>query len=126
MGRDRQGVLGVDGDAELDYRGLAKWMVGPDATPFEASKPEVILKDAHLEEDVLHGYAYAHPKLGEGRLRTSTVLDITYDARATARVETKPPRSRVASTSVVMASASRMPSTARRPTPSWLAVKFRK
>lgn len=82
-------TLGVDGDAELDYRGLAKWMVGPDATPFEASKPEVILKDAHLEEDVLHGYAYAHPKLGEGRLRTSTVLDITYDARATARVETK-------------------------------------
>ncbi|DAC11057.1 MAG TPA: hypothetical protein D7I09_01695, partial [Candidatus Poseidoniales archaeon] len=82
-------TLGVDGDAELDYRGLAKWMVGPDATPFEASKPEVILKDAHLEEDVLHGYAYAHPKLGEGRLRTSTVLNITYDARATARVETK-------------------------------------
>jgi hypothetical protein len=81
--------LGVSGHAELDYRGLAKWMVGPDATPFEASKPEVLLKDAQLVEGALHGYAYAHPKLGEGRVRTSAVASITYDARATARVETK-------------------------------------
>ncbi len=81
-------TMGLSGHAELDYKGLARWMVGPDATPFEATKPEVILKDAHLEEGVLHGYAYAHPKLGEGRVRTTMVLDITFDARATARVET--------------------------------------
>jgi len=81
-------TMGLSGHAELDYKGLARWMVGPDATPFEATKPEVILKDAHLEEGVLHGYAYAHPKLGEGRVRTTMVLNITFDARATARVET--------------------------------------
>ena len=80
--------MGLSGHDELDYRSLAKWMVGPDAAPFEQGKLEVLLKDAHIEDDVLHGYAYAHPKLGEGRVRTSKVLNITYDARATARVET--------------------------------------
>ena len=37
----------------------------------------------------LKGYAYAHPKLGEGPVNTSSILGITYDERATARVETR-------------------------------------
>lgn len=81
--------MGVDEHAELDYKGLAKWMVGPDAGEFEAQKPKVVLKDAHLDGEVLRGYAYDHPTLGEGPLRTSNVLNITYDARATAHVETQ-------------------------------------
>ena len=53
------------------------------------SKEEVVMKDASIDGNVLSGYAYEHPKLGEGRLNSSSILNITYDDRATARVETK-------------------------------------
>ena len=59
-----------------------------DAEPTEY-KPEVVIRDAEIDDGRLKGYAYAHPKLGEGPVRTSTVLGITYDERATARVETR-------------------------------------
>ena len=57
-------------------------------------KSEVVIKDASIDEitysePILRGYAYAHPKLGEGSVETSQILKITYDERATARVETR-------------------------------------
>ena len=45
--------------------------------------------DCHFKDTKLHGHAYAHPKLGEGPVRSSSIVEITYDARATAHVETK-------------------------------------
>ena len=80
--------LGIGMDSEIDYRELAKYMVSSDAETIEY-KPEVIIRDAELADGCLKGYAYAHPKLGEGPVRTSTVLGIEYDERATARVETR-------------------------------------
>ena len=82
--------LGIEIDSEIDYRALAKFMVAsePKDTNF-ASKQEVVINEAAIEGDVLSGYAYEHPKLGEGRLNSSTILSITFDERATARVETK-------------------------------------
>ena len=35
------------------------------------------------------GFAYGHPKLGDTALRSSEILKVTYDNRATARVETR-------------------------------------
>ena len=55
----------------------------------QPSKPEVVIHDASIEGDRLSGYAYDHPKLGEGRINSSSVLGVTYDERATARVETQ-------------------------------------
>ena len=83
-------ALGIGLDSEIDYRELAKYMVSTegDAEPTEY-KPEVVIRDAEIDDGRLKGYAYAHPKLGEGPVRTSTVLGITYDERATARVETR-------------------------------------
>ena len=80
--------LGIGMDSEIDYRELAKYMVSSEAETIEY-KPEVIIRDAELADGCLKGYAYAHPKLGEGPVRTSTVLGIEYDERATARVETR-------------------------------------
>lgn len=82
--------LGIEIDSEIDYRALAKFMVAsePKDTNF-ASKQEVVINEAAIEGGVLSGYAYEHPKLGEGRLNSSTILSITFDERATARVETK-------------------------------------
>jgi hypothetical protein len=80
--------LGIGMDSEIDYRELAKYMVSSDAETIEY-KPEVIIRDAELADGCLKGYAYAHPKLGEGPVRTSSVLGIEYDERATARVETR-------------------------------------
>ncbi len=80
--------LGMCMDSEIDYRELAKYMVSSEAETIEY-KPEVIIRDAELADGCLKGYAYAHPKLGEGPVQTSTVLGIEYDERATARVETR-------------------------------------
>ena len=80
--------LGIGMDSEIDYREMAKYLVSSDAETIEY-KPEVIIRDAELADGCLKGYAYAHPKLGEGPVRTSTVLGIEYDERATARVETR-------------------------------------
>ena len=76
-------------DSEIDYRELAKYMASSenDAEPVH-HKHEVVIRDAEIVDGCLTGYAYAHPKLGEGPVRTSTVLGIKYDERATARVET--------------------------------------
>ena len=52
-------------------------------------KPEVVMKDAAIKENALSGYAYEHPKLGEGRINSSAIISIKYDERATARIETK-------------------------------------
>ena len=83
-------ALGIGMDSEIDYRELAKYMVSSDGDdePIEY-KAEVVIRDAEIVDGCLKGYAYAHPKLGEGPVRTSTVLGITYDERATARVETR-------------------------------------
>jgi len=80
--------LGIGMDSEIDYRELAKYMVSSDAEVVE-QKPEVIIRDAEIVDGRLKGFAYAHPKLGEGPVSTSTILGITYDERATARVETR-------------------------------------
>jgi len=82
--------LGIMLDSEIDYRALAKFMVASERHESDYSvKKEVVIHDASIEEGILSGYAYAHPKLGEGRINSSTILDITYDERATARVETR-------------------------------------
>ncbi|MDP6870279.1 MAG: hypothetical protein QGI21_05860 [Candidatus Poseidoniaceae archaeon] len=82
--------LGIEWDSEIDYRELSKYMVSVDQDTNEIQrKPEVVIRDAKIKDGYLHGYAYAHPKLGEGPVRTSTILGITYDERATARVETR-------------------------------------
>jgi len=83
-------ALGIGMDSEIDYRELAKYMVSTEggAEP-EQQKTEVIIRDAEIVDGCLKGFAYAHPKLGEGPVNTSRILGITYDERATARVETR-------------------------------------
>ena len=82
--------LGIELDSEIDYRALAKYMVASEQYETgHVSKEEVVMNDASIDGNVLSGYAYEHPKLGEGRLNSSSILNITYDERATARVETK-------------------------------------
>ena len=82
--------LGIELDSEINYRELAKYMASPedDVRPVH-HKPEVIIRDAEIIDGDLRGHAYDHPKLGEGPVRTSQILGILYDERATARVETK-------------------------------------
>ena len=82
--------LGIGMDSEIDYRELAKYLVSSEggAEP-EQYKVEVIVRDAQIVDGRLKGYAYAHPKLGEGPVSTSSILGIFYDERATARVETR-------------------------------------
>ena len=83
-------ALGIGMDSEIDYRELAKYMVSSEAgVESEQPKVEVIVRDAEIIDGHLKGYAYAHPKLGEGPVSTSSILGITYDERATARVETR-------------------------------------
>jgi len=82
--------LGINLKSELDYRELAKNMVGGDGELKDMNyKPEVVIRDARIEDGDLRGYAYAHPKLGEGPVRSSRILSVNYDERATARVETR-------------------------------------
>jgi hypothetical protein len=77
-------------DSELDYRELAKYMASTDGDNEAVHyKAEVVIRDAEIVDGCLKGYAYAHPKLGEGPVRTSSILGIQYDERATARVETR-------------------------------------
>ena len=80
--------MGISMDSELNYKDLAKIMV----QPFEA-KTEVVIKNASIDkttynQPILRGYAFDHPKLGDTEIKTSAILNITYDSRATARVET--------------------------------------
>ncbi len=81
--------LGIQLDSEVDYRQIAKWMLSSEDGETVQQKIEVVIRDAEIADGSLRGYAYAHPKLGEGPVRTSSILGITYDARATARVETR-------------------------------------
>ena len=82
--------LGITEHSEIDYRDLAKYLVGSEkATNAEQVKPEVIIRDAEIQAGQLHGHAYAHPKLGEGSIRSSDIVAINYDERATAHIETK-------------------------------------
>ncbi len=82
--------LGIEMDSELDYRELAKYMASTDGDNEEMEyKAEVVIRDAEIVDGCLKGYAYAHPKLGEGPVRTSQIMGIQYDERATARVETR-------------------------------------
>ena len=81
--------LGIELDSEIDYRSLVKYMIASDSTETKNPlKPEVVIKDAFLENGVISGYAYDHPKLGEGIVNSSAVVSISFDERATARVET--------------------------------------
>ena len=83
-------TLGIGLDSEIDYRELAKHMVSTDSvTESIQYKQEVVIRDAEIKDGVLYGYAYAHPKLGEGPVRTSQIVGVQYDERATARVETR-------------------------------------
>jgi len=75
--------MGISPNSEINYKDLAKIMV----EPFEAKK-EVIIQDAFLEGDILKGFVYGHPKLGDTNVRSSTIQGISYDNRATARIET--------------------------------------
>ena len=75
--------MGISLDSELNYKDLAKIMV----QPFE-DKPEVLIQDARIVNDKLHGFVYGHPKLGDTDISTSNIIRITYDSKATARVET--------------------------------------
>ena len=81
--------MGIRMDSELDYRSLAKYMLASEESGNKTQlKPQVIIKDAYLEDGTLKGYAYSHPKLGETNIRTSAIQNISYDERATALVET--------------------------------------
>ena len=82
--------LGITENSEIEYRELAKYLVGSEkATNAEQTKPEVIIRDAEIQAGQLYGHAYAHPKLGEGSIRSSDIVAINYDERATAHIETK-------------------------------------
>ena len=82
--------LGIELDSEIDYRALAKFIVASEQGENSHSpKQEVVIHEAAIKGDVLTGYAYNHPKLGEGRINSSAIISIAYDRRATARVETK-------------------------------------
>ena len=76
-------------DFEIDYRSLAKYMIGSEDSELSQIKPEVVIRDAIISDSILRGYAYAHPRLGEGPVKSSAIQAIKYDERATARVETK-------------------------------------
>jgi len=80
--------IGIGLDSEIDYRSLAKYMTGSDDSELSQIKPEVVIRDAIISNGILRGYAYAHPKLGEGPVKSSAIQAIMYDERATARVET--------------------------------------
>jgi hypothetical protein len=62
-------------------------MIGNEGTSI--AKEEVVIKDAIIQDGVLVGHAYAHPKLGEGPIRSSSIVSVEYDERATAHVETQ-------------------------------------
>ena len=55
----------------------------------EDGKKKIKMTEAYLDGNFLKGYAHDHPKLGSGPLKSSRIAAITYDANATARVETK-------------------------------------
>jgi hypothetical protein len=81
--------FGIDINSELDYRELVRYMLSTDGdAELAQSKQEVIIRDAKIVDGCLKGYAYAHPKLDEGPMRSSDIVSINYDERATARVET--------------------------------------
>ena len=80
-------ALGIQLDAEIDYRDLVKLMIGGDEA--NSAKAEVVIRDAEVRDGVLLGHAYAHPKLGEGPIRSSAIISIAYDERATAHIETQ-------------------------------------
>ena len=81
--------LGIGLDSEIDYRQLVKYMLSTgDVAESIQHKPEVVIRDAEIKDGDLYGFAYAHPKLGEGPVRTSRIRGVQYDERATARVET--------------------------------------
>ena len=75
--------MGISPDSDINYKDLAKIMV----MPFE-SKKEVIIKDAEISNGILRGFVYGHPKLGDTNVRSSSIQNISYDDRATARIET--------------------------------------
>ena len=75
--------MGISLDSEINYKDLAKIMV----QPFE-EKSEVIIQDAKIIDGKLHGFVYGHPKLGDTNVKSSDIIKITYDNRATAKVET--------------------------------------
>ena len=75
--------MGISLDSEINYKDLAKIMV----QPFEA-KPEVIIQDAKIIDETVNGFVYGHPKLGDTQVKSSKIIKITYDNRATAKVET--------------------------------------
>ena len=81
--------LGIELDSEIDYRALAKFMVASERYETDTMlKKEVVMNDASIEDNILRGYAYNHPKLGEGRIKSSSIISVSYDDRATA-VETQ-------------------------------------
>ena len=75
--------MGISINSEVNYKELAKIMV----SPFDRKK-EVIIQDAQIIDNQLKGYVYGHPKLGDTNVRSSSILGVSYDNRATARVET--------------------------------------
>lgn len=81
--------MGIGLDSEIDYRSLAKFMLGAEDLETSQIKPEVVIRDASISDGILRGYAYAHPMLGEGKIKSSAIQSVTYDSRATARVETR-------------------------------------
>ena len=76
--------MGIPPNSEINYKDLAKIMV----EPFE-SKKEVIIKDAEIDNGILRGFVYGHSKLGDTNVRSSSIEKVTFDERATARVETR-------------------------------------
>ncbi|RAH16309.1 MAG: hypothetical protein CMB56_000825 [Methanobacteriota archaeon] len=93
--RNQFNELGIELDSEINYRELVKFLINAENQKNEIQqKTEVVIKDALIDEKtfsepILRGHAYAHPILDEGPVKTSQILNITYDENATARIETR-------------------------------------
>jgi len=82
--------LEISMDSQLDYFELAKYLVGSELMAnTQPTKPDVVIRDAYVEAGLLKGYAYAHPRFGESNIKSSPIQSISYDERATGRVETR-------------------------------------
>ena len=82
--------MGIEMDSQIDYLELAKYLVASELqSDIEEAKPEVVIRDAEIDDGILRGYAYDHPKLGETNIRSSKIITVNFDERATGRVETK-------------------------------------
>ena len=59
------------------------------ADPKVRSQKTVFMRDVVLKDGRLFGFAIGHPKLGDGRMRSSVLKSMTYDDQGTATAKSK-------------------------------------